>query len=200
MQTNSDVESLTVDSRRVITPGVPSGDDCYAGSMTDGATFKRDALRALRSTLEAELHELTQAQQSTQAGAVHEENRAEDPKDMRSTEVSYLARGLAERVEAMRRTLAHVAALPTGPLPEDATAQPPALVTVTETSGTDERQRTYLLCPVGGGTRLDVGSVEVVVVTPSAPVGSALKDAGVDDEVELPEGGRLSTWVIDRVV
>ena len=64
-------------------------------------TFKQRAFAAVRERLIEELHAVARSQESTQAGAIHEETRAEDAKDTRAIEAQYLARGLAERAETL---------------------------------------------------------------------------------------------------
>ena len=75
------------------------------------ATDKRALVNAFRTRLEQDLAILTRRQADTQAGATHSENRSEHAKDTRATEESYLARGLAERVEDLRRNLDAIAGL-----------------------------------------------------------------------------------------
>ena len=74
-------------------------------------TEKQQILRELRALVEADLAALIRRQQDTQEAATHEENRSEHAKDTRATEQSYLARGLAERVEDLQRTSDALAAL-----------------------------------------------------------------------------------------
>ena len=66
---------------------------------------KARLLRDLRERVASDLDGLVRRQQDAQKGATHEENRAEHGKDTRATEQSYLARGLAARVEEMRQSM-----------------------------------------------------------------------------------------------
>jgi hypothetical protein len=56
---------------------------------------KARGLEVLRRRITETLDGLVDSQNAAQAGSIHEETRAEDPKDTRATEASYLARGLA---------------------------------------------------------------------------------------------------------
>ncbi|HSC88858.1 MAG TPA: hypothetical protein VLC09_16360, partial [Polyangiaceae bacterium] len=81
--------------------------------MTSLSNLDKAALLAeLIGRLERDLESITAAQKATQEGATHEENRSESDKDMRATEVSYLARGQAERVMTLRDELALLRGLP----------------------------------------------------------------------------------------
>ncbi|HEV7733243.1 MAG TPA: hypothetical protein VGR62_13820 [Candidatus Binatia bacterium] len=157
---------------------------------------KARVLAALRARVAAQLEALTASQRTAQAGATHAEAKQEHPKDTRAIEGQYLARGLAARVESLRDAVAMLHALAPTPLDEDDAIVVPALVGVATDDG-DEA--VYLLVPAGGGETVVVDDVPVLAVTPASPVGRALVDRRVDDEVpvELP-GGRgtlLVAWV-----
>jgi len=158
------------------------------------APDKRQVLALLQQRLHAILDRLTEAQKSAQAGATHPDNKQEHAKDMRSTESSYLARGLAERVETLRDGLRALALLKTPDLDEDDVACPGALVTVEDDDG---RESVYLLAPAGGGECFTVAGVDVLVLTPQSPLGSALTGRRTGDavEAELPSG-RLRAEVV----
>ena len=153
---------------------------------------KQAAFAALIARLRADLEALVASQVATQAGATHEETRAEHPKDTRATEAAYLARGLAERAESLRQALA----LLDGYAPADFAADVPiALGARVELEDAEGRVARYLLAPVGGGTKLRLAEGEVVVLTPSSPLGSALLGRCEGDEIALPapSGSRAAT-------
>lgn len=149
---------------------------------------KREVLEALRARVERDLAALTASQAASQAGATHEEARPEGDKDMRATEASYLARGLARRVAELQQVRSLLQTLSPKPFaPEDPIALS-ALVTTEDEGGRTERT---LLVPAGGG-KVTVRGVVVGIVTPEAPLGEALlgKRAGDDVELETPQGMR----------
>lgn len=148
---------------------------------------KTQVLALLQQRLAAILDRLTEAQKSAQAGATHPDNKQEHAKDMRSTESSYLARGLAERVETLRDGLRALALLRAPDFGDDDVACPGALVTVEDDDG---RESVYLLAPAGGGESFTVGGVDVLVLTPQSPLGAAIAGRAAGDafEVDLPSG------------
>ena len=79
--------------------------------MDPNTIDKRALLELLRDKLEGDLNGSMASQSAAQAGATHDETRQEDPKDTRAIEATYLARGLAERVERMRESVAVFARL-----------------------------------------------------------------------------------------
>ena len=115
---------------------------------------------------------------------------------MRSTEVSYLARGQAMRAEALAEERARFERMHLGPLATDASIGPGALIRL---SIEDERDRVFFLVPQGGGTKLVVEGVSLTVVTPASPVGRALLGRRVDDEVELVHRGAKREHVIEEI-
>ncbi len=148
---------------------------------------KAELLRELRALVEADLEVITASQEEAQAGATHEENKAEGDKDMRSTEDSYLARGLAKRVAELRAAVSKLSSLALRAFDEDSKISLTALVEVEDEDGETLR---YFVAPVGGGILLNEAVAKVSVVTPLSPLGRALIGRELDDDVEIntPQG------------
>jgi transcription elongation GreA/GreB family factor len=149
--------------------------------------------KALAERLQQDLAVVTAAQRASQAGVTHEESRAESDKDMRATETSYLARGQAERVVALREDIAKVEHMVLRNFGSEGAVAMSALVRVE--GETDEE--TYFVAPAGGGLRLSLERLDVRVVTPDAPLGRTLLGKRVDDVIERPgpQGVREQTVV-----
>ena len=84
---------------------MPSG--ARTQQFPDKEALRTDLLNKIREDLAT----LTSMQKDASEGATHSESRAENAKDTRATEQSYLARGLAERVEELRLAEARLAQL-----------------------------------------------------------------------------------------
>ena len=136
--------------------------------------------RALVAAAEAALASARAAHAAAVEGATHSESRAENDKDTRGLEQSYLARGHAARVEELEAALVTLAALPLGS--PAATIGLGAVVTVDD----DGARARYYLASWGGG--VTVGG-DVAVVTPQAPIGRALLGRGRGDVVEIRRPG-----------
>lgn len=151
---------------------------------------KTHLLRDLRERVASDLEGLIRRQQDTQKGATHEENRAEHAKDTRATEQSYLARGLAVRVEEMRQIaslLEKIKLIDFGPQdPIGLTA-----LVVLRDEGETEKQ-TWWLLPGVGGIELFQADTRIRTLTPSAPLGKALIGLHIGDDGTLstPRGQR----------
>ncbi len=153
------------------------------------AIDKAQLVARLRELLEADLQLITQGQLEAQAGATHQEAKAEGDKDMRSTETSYLARGLAKRVSELRASIAQLSSFRPRSFDGDSPLGLGALVRVENDEG---ETSSYFLSPSGGGITVALAADKVLVVTPSSPIGRALIGRQAGDEVELatPQGQR----------
>ena len=123
------------------------------------------------------------AHQTAIEGSTHPESKAENAKDTRGLEQSYLARGQARRVAELEAELVDVTAMALRDFAADAPISVGALVTARE--GDEERR--YLVAPGGGGRVL---ADRVHVVTPASPLGRALLGKRAGDVVEVALGGR----------
>lgn len=157
---------------------------------------KHAAFAVLLESLRDDLAALVASQDATRAGAVHEETRAEHAKDTRATEAAYLARGLAQRAETLRTA---VALLASNTPAEFSAGDPIAVGTLIELEHKAGERAHYLLAPTGGGTKLAMGEGEVVVLTPSSPLGSALLGRCEGDEIALPAPGGTRAATVTRV-
>ncbi len=157
---------------------------------------KRRVLEALRARVAETLGGLVGSQKTAQAGAVHEETRAEDPKDMRSTEASYLARGLAQRVDELRSEAERLSVFPLKAFGPDDPVALSALAGLEDAGG---KTSVIFVVAAGGGESLEVDGVSIRPVTPASPLGRAVmgSHAGDSIEVELPGGKREMTilWI-----
>jgi len=152
---------------------------------------KAELKAALLRELEATLATARAAHASAIEGSTHEEARAENDKDTRGLEQSYLARGQAQRVAELEAAVGDVTALALRTFTAQSPIAMSALVTVDE----DGDAKQFFIAPAGGGTMID----GVQVVTPNSPLGRALLGKRIDDEVELQLPGAYRTFVITTV-
>ena len=151
-------------------------------------------MRLLRERLGEELGTLIASQNAAQSGATHEESRQEDPKDTRAIEATYLARGLAERVEAMQDALAIISRLPNVAFADGDPIAVSAIIAIEERAG---EESIYLIVPRAGGERLVVDGLTIRTLTPLSPLGRALlgKRQGDDLTLDLP-GRQLEAEIV----
>jgi len=150
---------------------------------------------ALRDRVTQELRTVRESQQAAQDGAIHEETRQEDPKDTRAIEAQYVARGLAERVEELQKTVAVLTHMRLDAFGADDPIDLTALVGLKNGDG----EKVYFLVPVAGGETLVLQGRTVQTLTPKSPLGLALSGKAVDDDVELDLPGRRVVATVDWV-
>jgi len=147
-----------------------------------------DRKRALRAELVArlasQLDAARHAHQSAIEGATHEQARAENDKDTRGLEQSYLARGHSARIAELEVAVAAAGALALREFTVDQAVALGALVVV----GEDERRLSYFVVSNGGGETLAGGTVQVV--TPRSPLGVALIGKQAGDVANVRLAGR----------
>ena len=153
---------------------------------------KDRVLAELLRLVEVDLDAITAGQLASVAGATHAENKAEGDKDMRATESSYVARGLAKRVLELRGAVSQLSNLRNRVFADESPVAMSALVEVED----EEMQRLYYyVAPSGGGIVVEIEDTKVNVVTPSSPLARAMIGRSVDDEFELvtPHGPKTLT-------
>ena len=151
----------------------------------------RDALVA---QLRAKADKARASAEETRKGATHEESRAENDKDTRGLEASYLARGQAMRVEELHEAIGRVRIME---LP-DYVDRPIGIGALIEAL-VDDQERTFFLAPAGGGEKLQIDGATVRVLTPASPVGRALIGKRAADELELTLAGRRRCYELLEV-
>jgi transcription elongation GreA/GreB family factor len=148
-------------------------------SALDKASLRAELLASLTQTLEA----ARAAHAAALEGATHTEARAENDKDTRGLEQSYLARGQAQRVAELELGVAHIEAMALRVFTSRDAIASGALIAVDE----DGKRTHYFMAPAGGGS---VIGGDIQVITPASPVGRALAGKRVEDVVELKIGAK----------
>lgn len=139
-------------------------------------------LERVRERARRDLDVAVEAQRASARGVTHEESRAENDKDTRATEASYLARGQAARVEELRGLVAQLEAIDPTAGDAEAPLRAGSLVELEE----DEVQSLYWLSPGGAGFDVEIDGARVRVVSTRSPLGRALLGRRVGDDLEVP--------------
>jgi transcription elongation GreA/GreB family factor len=149
-------------------------------------------IETLLTQLRAELAVQEAAARMAMDEATGEESKAENQYDTRSLEASYLARGQAERVGALRRLLGFLE------LPSDPATDRVGLGCLVEVQSGPSSSWIFLV-PREGGRRIQVDGTPISVLTPASPLGAALLGAGEGDEVEVERGGGVGIYQVVTV-
>ena len=140
---------------------------------------KAEIVAALCSSLESELSALVRMAAAASDEVGSDETKNEGKYDTRSTEASYLARGLAFRIADLRQLVAWFQLFDASW--QSKVVQAGALIQLDEDL--------LFMAPVGGG-RVRIGERLVTIISPSAPLGEALAglEAGDVAEIDSPRG------------
>lgn len=146
---------------------------------------KADVIDAFRRAIADELAAIESVAAMARDEVSSEETRQEGKYDTRATEASYLARGQAERIVALRRLLSWFEAIEPGAFDAE-NVQLGALVALR-----GKRSAVVFVAPAGG-PRVTVGGVSVQAISLTSPLGEVLEELEVGDELELdtPRGVR----------
>ena len=144
---------------------------------------RRDVILALRAEIGGELAAVERVAAAARDEATGDETKQEGKYDTRATEASYLARGQAWRIAALRRLKAWFDLL-------DPDAAPPAEVRLGSLVRVAGHRDAWLFVAPDGGPRATVDGALVHVISPEGPLGRALLDLEADDAflVETPQG------------
>ena len=147
---------------------------------------KRLVIQKIIETLQSELETYVRAAKFSHAEATAEENRAENKYDTRGLEASYLATGQANKVAELEESLVAFEALKERTFDEDDGIDVVALIEISQ----DGERAHYFIGPSAGGTEIEIGETEVLVITPQSPLGSQLKGAKQGSKMKVDLAGR----------
>ncbi len=153
---------------------------------------KRAVIEKIRAVLATEIGVLRLSAASAREGATHEEAKAEDDKDTRAIEAGYLAGAQAAR---MRTLEAADKRLEFQELRDMDTVGVGALVDVE----VDGKRSRYFLAEAAGGTKIEHEGVEIVVLTPEAPLAQSLLGKKNGDTFERTVRGEAIEYEIVAV-
>ena len=145
---------------------------------------KQAVLDQFRAVLQADLDTLMRAAQGAFAAATDPDSKAENKYDTRTLEASYIARGQAKRVTELQEGVQAFSALSGIELDEGSAASLGSLVALEGPGGLDH----YFIGPAAGGTEILHEGCEVVIITPSSPMGQNLVGRREGDLVAMRPG------------
>ena len=147
---------------------------------------KRAVIKKIMETLQAELEAYTHSAKASHAEATAEENRAENKYDTRGLEASYLAAGQANKVVDLEESISAFEKLQRQKFSADEVIDVGSLIEITQ----DGERAHYFIGPVAGGTEIEIGGTEVLVITPQSPLGSQLQGAARGKKMKIDLAGR----------
>ncbi len=135
------------------------------------------------------------AAQAAHAEATHESSKAENKYDTRGLEASYLARGQSRQAAETAQAIQEFESLELRSFSSDDVIDLAALVQLK--SG--KERSVYFIGPRAGGTSVVHRDVEVMVITPSSPLGQQIVGRKQGERLKLQIGPTIDEFQIESV-
>ena len=143
---------------------------------------KATIVRLILEKLNANLSIVSNAAKAAHEAATDEENIADNKYGTLSLEASYIAQGQANRAEDIRFAIDAYRNLSIQQFDADSVIGVTALVILEAEDGSP---MTVFFGPQAGGLQVEANGREVVIITPSSPLGAGLWGKALGDTVEL---------------
>ena len=160
--------------------------------MLDRET-KEQLLEKIVATLDDVYQNALKATALAHETATNKNNVAENKYDTLGLEAAYLAHGQSQRVLECQTDLIQFNALKAKLFGLD---DPIAVGAFVLLEGEAEDALYFFIGPVAGGLKVKFKQWNILVVTPSSPMGKALLGCLVDDEVEIIIAGKICSYSI----
>ncbi len=145
---------------------------------------KTDLLHRIMVQLNHDLDVLFTAAKTAHEASIHEQNQPDNKYDTLALESSYVAQGQANRAQELRKSIEIYKQLKLH-TPGDDTIRLTSLVILDDDDGTAKE---VFLGPAEGGLKIEHHGKEIVVITPSSPMGRELIGKCVGDAVVVEAG------------
>lgn len=156
---------------------------------------KQQLLEAIVAQLVGELEVYLRAAQASHAEATHEQSKAEDKYDTRGLEASYLARGQSKQAAEMQSAIKEFQDLEPRAFGKDSFIDLGALVELEQ----GKERSFYFIGPRAGGTEVAVNGKEILVITPSSPLGAQLLGKKQGERLQLTLAGNRNQYRVLNV-
>ncbi|MFT5209278.1 MAG: hypothetical protein ACI9CE_001000 [Flavobacterium sp.] len=144
--------------------------------------------------LERILLNASRAVDQAHATATHSENVAENKYDTLGLEAAYLAHGQSKRVLECQHELEAFKKLSTTSLTKDQAICLGSFVTLSF----GKIHRSVFIGPGAAGLKVHINNTELIVITPSAPLGKLLIGKYLFDEIDMVVDGIKTTYEISH--
>lgn len=156
---------------------------------------KRKLIQRIIAELAGGLNLYAKAARAAHAEATHESSKAENKYDTRGLEASYLARGQSKQAAETAQAIEEFERL----VPRTFTAEDEIDVGAFVELKAKSSSAFYFIGPRGGGTEVAHNGEDVLVITPSSPLGQQIVGRKEGDKVKLHIAGSSSEFRIAAV-
>jgi len=141
--------------------------------------MKAEIIRKILVHLKDELASLSTAANNAHLAAIDDQSVAETQYDTLAIEASYLAEGQSRRVQALKRSIAELKALP---LKRCQQVRLGSLVQLSQDCG---ENHWFFIASAAAGFRCETNGQQITVITPQSPMGSVMMEKSVNDAIQL---------------
>ncbi|MBJ6725264.1 GreA/GreB family elongation factor [Geomonas sp. Red875] len=154
---------------------------------------KAEIVQDIIDQLSADLDLFLRAAKSAHAAATHEECQPDNKYDTLALESSYVAQGQANRAQEIRESINIYRQLAVAT--ESEVVKLASLVTLEADNGSS---RSVFIGPVEGGRKICHDGREIMVITPTSPLGKELLGKSVGDTADIATGAkRIEYEIVD---
>jgi transcription elongation GreA/GreB family factor len=159
----------------------------------DKARLHQTIITALEVVLDTSKKAAIQAHEAATNG----ETIAENKYDTFGLEASYLAAGQSRRVSECEENLKVFKLLKVQYFKPESLISLGALV---ELEDAQSNIKTLFLSPVSGGLKVSFNQLEVTLITPSAPLGKALMNQSLGDDITVLMGNERQSYIVLKII
>lgn len=153
---------------------------------------KRNVIQAIVARLGEELQVYLNAANASREEATHESSKAENKYDTRGLEASYLARGQSRQIAELEAAVLDFQKLDAREFKNGEPIDVGALVQLQQGA----ESTSYFIGPRAGGTEVQLGKTEIMVITPQSPLGAQLIGGKQGDVLKLKLPGSQNQYRI----
>lgn len=158
---------------------------------------KQKLLKLVIKEVELRYEALAKSALVAKDAATNEESKAENKYDTRGLEASYLAGAQAGRTEKLKESLFYLNKITADELSaKKESINLLSLVKLTDEEGVDKN---LFIIPVQGGIKINFDNILVQTITLSSPIGMAIINKSLGDEIVLKQGGSVKYFDVVAV-
>ena len=148
--------------------------------------MKSQLINIIIRHLHSELDQLLEAANNAHLAAIDDQSVAETQYDTLAIEAGYLAEGQSRRVQALKKSIVDMTSLASQLTTSPQKLPVIGLGALVQLSDEKTTQHFYFIAPAAPGFTCNINEADITVITPQSPLGQALVNLEVGDEVTLP--------------
>ncbi|MDB2415018.1 GreA/GreB family elongation factor [Rickettsiales bacterium] len=157
---------------------------------------KKKLVENIIEILQSQADNLQNAAKTAREDATNEESKSENKYDTRGLEASYLSGAQAAMAIEIKQNIAVYKAIDLYEFNENSKI---ALTAFIELESEDGMRSFYFLGAKAGGTEIKFNNMQILLITPSSPMGKSLIGRQIGDEFEINAGNLKKHYEIINI-